>query len=244
MKKILSLILVFSMIFALAITTSAASDVVKKGTAKVDGVLDNAYLNSLVVKDLGTKPNALDEAEVGEWPFTCKADVYFLYDDARLYVYCDVTDDDVMTLGETFLKDYNAYQTDLIEMRFSFNGDPHNVIKVSVDAYGYTLFGLKHHYEMIDYSTFEYKTAFTDKGYAIEVSMPCTKGQMDMIKAGKLGFTYSLNDLDIDGNHFEYAESYNYKGIDAGEEWTCVFYELSDDHVRDVIEKALDHINE
>ncbi|MBQ8250274.1 MAG: hypothetical protein IJY93_10420 [Clostridia bacterium] len=223
MKKFLTLIIAISMVLTLAVTASANTNVIKKGTAVVDGQLDAAYHNSLVIRDLGTKPNVL--VNVAEWPFTCTADVYFLYDDERLYVYCDVTDDDVNTLGKAFLEKYNAYQTDLIELRFSFNGDPHDVIKCSVDAYGYTLFGLYEHYDKIDYSEFEYKTAFTDKGYAIEISMPCTKGDMDMIKTGKLGFTYSLNDLDNDGNHYEYAEVYNSK---SGQ-WTCDFYELSNE---------------
>ncbi|MBQ8249519.1 MAG: hypothetical protein IJY93_06535 [Clostridia bacterium] len=208
MKKLLSLILAFAMIFALTVTTSASADVVKKGTAVVDGKLDPQYQNSLVLRGLGTKPNVLPDHQ--DWPYNCTADVYFLYDDARLYVYCDVTDDDVNTLGKAFFEENeNAYQSDLVELRFSFNGDPHEVIKVSIDAYGYTMFGLEKHYEMIDYSTFVYKTALTDKGYAIEVSLPCTKGNMDMIKTGQLGFTYSLNDIDDDGNHYEYAEMYD-----------------------------------
>ncbi len=49
MKKLITLILAISMIFTLTVTTSASSDVVKKGTATVDGELDNAYLNSLVI---------------------------------------------------------------------------------------------------------------------------------------------------------------------------------------------------
>ncbi|MBQ8248834.1 MAG: hypothetical protein IJY93_02990 [Clostridia bacterium] len=230
MKKLITLILAISMIFTLAVATSASSDVVKKGTATVDGELDNAYLNSLVIKDCGTKPNALNESEVGAWPFTCKADFYFLYDDSRLYVYCDVTDDDPLTLGKAFLEKYNTYQVDLVEMRFSFNGDPHDIFKVSIDSHGYTIFGLTAHYEKIDYSTFEYKTKLTDKGYAIEVSIPCTKGDLDMIKTGKLGFTYSLNDLNNDGIHYEYAESYDYKGVSTGKEWTAVFYDLSNEY--------------
>ncbi len=115
-------------------------------------------------------------------------------------------------------------------MRFSFDGDPHDIFKVSVDAYGYTMFGLKNHYEKIDYSTFEYKTKLTDKGYGIEVSIPCTKGSLDMIKTGKMGFTYSLNDLTTEGMHYEYAESYDYKGTSSGTEWTAVFYDLSNEY--------------
>ncbi len=206
MKKFATMFLAAALSLSLlAVGASADFDgAIKKGTAKVDGVLDDAYNYSFSLKDLGTAPNSYRT----EWDNTAKADVYFLYDDTTLYICALVEDDDVLTKGEAFATGENPYTNDNIEFRLSLDGSATETIKVAVDAYGYACYGLAAHYDRIDYSTIAYATTYTDTSYVVEVGIPCTKGNLDMIKTGKLGFTYQLNDIDADGKHQNHTTSF------------------------------------
>ncbi len=217
MKKIASIILAGVLALSLLVVGVSAVDAaydgyfngaIRKGTAKVDGVLDEAYKYSFCLKDLGTADNAYGT----EWPGTCTADVYFLYDDATLYICALVEDDDVLTKGEIFATGDNPYDNDNIEFRVCLDGSG-DTIKVAVDAYGYACYGLAAHYDMIDYSTIKYATNYTDTSYVVEVGIPCTKGSLDMIKAGELGFAYQLNDIDLEGKHYNHTTSFEGEAV-------------------------------
>lgn len=223
MKKFATLALAAALSLSLAVTASADFDgAIKKGTAVVDGKLDDAYNYSFSIKDLGTAANNYGT----EWWNTATADVYFLYDDSTLYICALIEDDDVLTKGEAFATGTNPYQNDNIEFRLSLDGTQ-DTIKVAVDAYGYACYGLAAHYDKIDYSTIEYATTYTDTSYVVEVGIPCTKGNLDMIKAGKLGFTYQLNDINADGKHVNHTTSFEGEAVKIP-----VFVALSDEEAK------------
>ena len=210
MKKLATLFLAGVLALSLlAVSASADFDgAIKKGTAKIDGVVDEAYKYSFSIKDYGTTENKYGS----EWPGNCIADLYFMYDDSYLYVCADVKDNDVLTKGEAYATGKNPTGNDNVEFRLYMVDDASKYIKVAVDAYGYQCYGLTNHYDIIDYSTIKYATTYTDTSYVVEAAVPCTKGQLDMIEFGKLGIKVQLNDLDADGNSYYYAASHEGEG--------------------------------
>ena len=210
MKKLATLFLAGVLALSLlAVSASADFDgAIKKGTAKIDGVVDEAYKYSFSIKDYGTTENKYGT----EWPGTCTADLYFMYDDSNLYVCAEVKDDDVLTKGEAFATGSNPVANDNIEFRLYMVEDASKYIKVAIDAYGYQCYGLANHYDIIDYSTIKYATTYTDTSYVVEAAIPCTKGQLDMIQFGKLGIKAQLNDIDADGKHYNFSASFEGEG--------------------------------
>lgn len=221
MKKIsilISMLLVLTMIAAMNV--SAASQDILKGTPVIDGVVDDIWKQSLAL-DAGKGPNAY------ETPWNdANGTIYFLYDAQYLYICAEINDNDVVTKGEDYAKSSNPYQNDNCEFRLSLDGGE-TTIKVGVDAYGYACYGLDANYEVADYSQFIYKTSHTDTSYVIEVAIPCTKGVLNMIGAGKLGFKLQLNDLAADcTSHVNHATDYAGEGPKG-----LVYYNLSSEEV-------------
>ena len=210
MKKFLTLLLAGALSLGiLAVSASADFDgAIKKGTAKIDGIVDEAYKYSFAIKDYGTTEDAYGNG----WSGDCTADLYFMYDDTYLYLCADVKDGDVLTKGEAFATGANPYANDNVEFRLYMCDDASKYVKVAVDAYGYQCYGLEAHYDIIDYSTIKYATTYTDTSYVVEIAVPCTKGQLDMIKFGKLGVKVQLNDIDADGKHYDFAASHEGEG--------------------------------
>ncbi len=209
MKKIITLILAVALIASLGIMASAADfegqGVIKMGTATVDAKLDPAYTGSLYFTGLGTGANAYETP----WSNTCSADVYFMYDSTYLYIFAEITDDDVATKGPVYCMGDNPYANDCIEFRLNFegaNGDSNH--KVAIDAYGYRVFGLAKSEGIVDYDSIVFATEITATGYCVELAIPCSKGGTDMIAAGKLGFTYQLNDINESGGHQNFTSSF------------------------------------
>ena len=209
MKKLLTLFLAIALIASLGMVASAADyqgqGVIKMGTAVVDAQLDPAYTGSLYFTGLGTGTNGYDQP----WSYTAEASIYLMYDSNYLYIFAEVIDDDVFTKGPVYCMGYNPHANDCIEFRLNFQGtDGDDNHKVSIDAYGFSCFGLDKSQAIIDYASLEYATEITDVGYNVEVAIPCSKGQTDMIKAGKLGFTYQLNDITSSGGHQNFTTSF------------------------------------
>ncbi len=223
MKKLLTLLLAVVLVASLAVAASAAdfqgNGVIKMGTATVDAQLDPAYTGSLHFTGLGTGTNGYDQP----WGYTAEASIYLMYDSNYLYIFAEVIDDDVFSKGPVYCMGYNPFANDCIEFRMNFQGtDGDDNHKVSIDAYGFSCFGLDKSLAVIDYESLEYATEITDVGYNVEVAIPCSKGQTDIIKAGKLGFTYQLNDITASGGHQNFTTSF------VGEpEKNTPFYALS-----------------
>lgn len=209
MKKIITLFLVVVLIASLGIMASAedfqGTGVIKMGTAEVDAKLDPAYTGSLYFTGLGTGENGYD----APWSYTAEASVYFMYDSKYLYIFAEIIDDDVATKGPVYCMGDNPYANDCIEFRLNFegaNGDSNH--KVAIDAYGYRVFGLSKSEGIVDYASIVHATEITDTGYCVELAIPCSKGGTDMIAAGKLGFTYQLNDINENGGHQNFTSSF------------------------------------
>ncbi len=223
MKKLITLFLAVVLIASLGIATSAAdfqgNGVIKMGTATVDAKLDPAYTGSLYFTGLGTGENGYDQP----WGYTAEASIYLMYDSTYLYIFAEVIDDDVFSKGPVYCMGDNPHANDCIEFRLNFKGtDGDDNHKVAIDAYGFRVFGLAKSEGVIDYDSLEYATEITDTGYCVEVAIPCSKGATDMIKAGKLGFTYQINDITVDGGHQNFTTSF------VGEpEKNTPFYALS-----------------
>ncbi len=120
MKKITAIVLAaLVLVVCFAVVASAAAnpsaqiikDTVLKGTAKVDGDLDQAYLSSLQVK-LNPPKYAGSETNV-------KATCYALYDDAYVYVFYKVENDTtLMSADDDYIQDhYHPSLNDAVELR-------------------------------------------------------------------------------------------------------------------------------
>ena len=227
MKKLITLFLAVAIIASLGIATSAldyqGNGVIKMGTAVVDGQLDPAYTGSLYFTGLGTGENAHGPA----WDYTAEASIYLMYDNDNLYIFAEVIDNDLFSKGPDYCMGSNPYLNDCIEFRLNFEGkggddSESRNHKVSIDAYGFSCFGLERSYSFIDYANLEYATEITDAGYNVEVAIPCSRGSTNMIKAGKLGFTYQLNDINASGAHKRFTSSFVGEPVK-----NCVFYNLS-----------------
>ncbi len=210
MKKLITLLLAVVLIASLGIATSAddfqGNGVIKMGTATVDAKLDPAYTGSLYFTGLGTGANAYEDQP---WSYTAEASIYFMYDSTYLYIFAEIIDDDVFSKGPVYCMGDNPYENDCIEFRMNFNGtDGGDNHKIAIDAYGYRVFGLAKSIGIVDYDNIQYATEITDTGYCVELAIPCSKGGTDMIKAGKLGFTYQLNDITVDGAHQNFTSSF------------------------------------
>ncbi|MBQ8250266.1 MAG: hypothetical protein IJY93_10380 [Clostridia bacterium] len=230
MKKFFSFVLTaIILVSCLAISTAASvseNGALRMGTAVIDGVLDDAYTGSLVIKDAG-KDASENQLET-EWNGSCYADIYVMYDNEYLYLFAHVTDDDLTTRGKRYAtsSEENPTSNDCIEFRLILNGLKNDQFKCSIDGFGYNLFGLPHHYEIIDYSTFNYKVITNQAAgtYDVELAVPCTKGTLDLIKCGELGLAYQLNDVDNSGITQEFSL---YTSNRATAVWTTSTYKLT-----------------
>ncbi len=223
MKKFASLFIAGALSLSLlAVGASADGEVIKKGTATIDGNLDPAYTGSLVLT-IGPESN---EWTSGNWDGTASATTYYMYDDENLYLFADVVDNEVLSAGEAAATDPTGVlneTNDVFMWRLSLDGTE-NVIKIGVDAFAYNLFGLPAHYDVINYDEMIYEAVITDDGYHVEVSCPCSKGMTDMISAGKLGIAMELSDLMDDGTKS------NICWATPGQAYNIpVFYDLSDE---------------
>ena len=165
MKKFFTLALAVLMVVScFAISTSAADGELKMGTAKVDGILDDLYTGSVMIKGVGSDlaKNQLNP----EWDGSCVADIYIMYDNDYLYLFAHVTNDDLLTRGRAYCTSNNPIYNDC--------------------------FGLPKHCDIMDYSTFIYEVVTDEEAgaYAIELAIPCTKGKLDLIKCSTLGFAF------------------------------------------------------
>ena len=230
MKKIITFALTLLMLAScFTVTTVAATTThgaLRMGTAVIDGVLDNAYTGSLVIKDAGKDPS--ENQLVTEWNGSCYADIYVMYDNEYLYLFAHVTDDDLTSRGKRYAtsSEENPTSNDCIEFRLVLNGIKSDQFKCSIDGFGYNLFGLPHHYEIIDYQTFNYKVITNQAAgtYDVELAIPCTKGMLDLIKHGELGLAYQLNDIDKSGITQEFSL---YTSNQVTAVWTTSTYKLT-----------------
>ena len=171
---------------------------VNYATAIVDAEMDAAYADSLaIVYDGNNEYNTFKDS----WTWQdATATVYALYDDAYVYFYAVVEDDDVVKRADEYYETSNAYGIDGIEFRLNLGGEANaaNQFKITIDAHGMNAFNLwadRYPFTTLDKSF--YATALTETGYVIEVMIPHSLEGADntnLIEAGKLGFNMWLLD--------------------------------------------------
>jgi len=192
---------------------------IKKGTAQIDGLCDSEYSVSFQLEGLGLQENSYGT----NWSTDTFADVHFLYDNEYLYIFADVHDNNVMSIGsELVYITEEPEKNDGIEFILSFDGTD-ETFKVGIDAFGYRCYGSMEENPYFDFSEIKYTTTYSDESYTVECAIPCNKEQLSLISTNLLGFTYRLNDIDQNGSYSYHTTSF------AGEDAELpVFVELSD----------------
>ena len=145
MKKFVAILMLALTLTALMLPVYADTPTnadVYYGTPEIDGKLDDMYLNSYY-SGLDTCFGAWNNAEDADTAEELdpkampqvKARSYLLYDEHYLYICTVVTDETIMSIGESaLLLDPSEFQTDSVEMWINDNGYR---FKVNIDAYGY-----------------------------------------------------------------------------------------------------------
>lgn len=213
MKKILSCTVAGTLLLvAMLVPTNAASAEygAAYGTPVVDGVLDEAYKNS----DKYTITFGKDGAESYS-----TAEVYWLWDENKLYYYADVTDDTPSTnVNTSNLND--IWKTDCVEFGFNVTpdketGDPHNTANSAVylAALGYgeamDVYGALNQIESIKNSSF-CAAVETDKGWALEIELPIFNDETGLTPAaGDKIAMYTILHNDTDNDNVRNSETYS-----------------------------------
>lgn len=169
MKKTLVGILALAMILSLVLIPAAASEtagVIANATPTVDGVLDDAYLQSYSVV---TDTNEIVWVPKEHTDNDLKSTTYFLHDGQWLYIAAVVTGDSAVV--DTGMNDWVA---DSVEIWLSDSSDLYT--KVPLGAFGNALpngaigeFDNKLH---IDFTGSEVSATQNDGGYVVEAKIP------------------------------------------------------------------------
>ncbi|MCL2517844.1 MAG: hypothetical protein FWF15_04705 [Oscillospiraceae bacterium] len=206
MKKIITLLLIFTLAVLMAFPAFATNGTIGKYTPVLDGEKDEAYDQSLKLNlftDQGIPVGEFFHSE-GSAPDknNIDANAWFLYDDQFIYVYVDVADPDLFDIGKaTFDSRPNNYQSDSVELWFVF-GDAFSYIKFSAVAFGHGMFGDQDGSavaaDVLKPLGFDTAVKTGTAGYAVEFKIPITQYGL---KAGDtIYFTLQLNNMDKDGN--------------------------------------------
>ncbi len=139
------------------------------GTPAVDGKLDDAYLKSgsLELENPGFYVWAGDEEQDET------ATVYYLWDEANLYVIGVVKDNDVLDVGaERYEDQWDNWQAEAVENWFNVG---EGKWKTHADAFGHTFYAKDNGNGAeppFDYEEVKYAATQTDDGYIVEYALP------------------------------------------------------------------------
>ena len=206
MKKGLTLLLILTLAVFMAIPAVAVNGTVGKYTPVLDGEKDEAYDQSVKINLYADQdiPKGEYFHSEGDVPDTNAADAtaWFLYDDAFVYVFVDVTDPDMYDIGkELFDSRVNNYQADSAELWLVF-GDDYPYVKFSAVAYGHGMFGdldggavTASEFAEAGYDTV---TKTRGDGYSIEYKIPIT--QYGLKEGGTFYFTLQINNMVSEDN--------------------------------------------
>lgn len=192
MKKII-LSIVLLMILSV---TCLASDTIKIGTPTVDGILDTTYQESYKIELNGredtfyTSKGGVADGSIGD-----SAVAYYLYDDSYLYACITVTDEDLFSRGEGWIKKNIkelSWENDAVEIRVYYPelGDAvqENQYIFQCDAMGIATTNYKGMCEGEHICA----TTINADGYTVEFAVPLSFGK----KAGdEIGLSVEVDDL-------------------------------------------------
>ena len=210
MKKFGSFALAALMVTALSISASAANSFeAATGTPTIDGKMDDAYKAAPEI--------AINVKTSGDGKTSGTARV--LWDSNNIYVFFDITDPVLST--ET---SKNYYESDSVEFFINLTDKKDDVTKINaaqytaegpIDGADYQWQGRGMHWDANkDKAT--YKSVKTDKGYAVEMSIPF--GSDYTPKAGaQIGVAFHINS-DEDGKSGREGEYF--AGQDQTQAWS------------------------
>lgn len=247
MKKLLSIMLVVCIAFTvLAVTPVGAEvkvNVLRRGTAVIDGKVDDIYKGSLTIRYVG-------DPELGGQMYgwlDATGEFYAMYDDEYLYLCGQVWDDDVVSASDIFVyENNNPYGNDCVEFRLDLaGGDPSSNVsffKLGIDAYGKRVYSPVDLGISCDVDSIEYACSITDDGYIVELAYPYGhRDEDDFISVGEIGLKVWMFDLigdyagidkPVDGVHFLNYLGESYEGEDYN---SRNFYEVSRQKAADFV---------
>lgn len=185
MKKTALCLITSALTLTLGIVAQAASTEVMKGTPVIDGKKDAIYSQTIsipLMADSLVYSTSSDEPESD-----ARGTSYLMYDNDYFYVFGEVTDDDVIKNEDATGPEENPWDQDAFENWIDL-GD--GVFKATVSPFVDYAFGTGD----IDPSTFKWACIKGDKGYTIELAIPASLGQGDVIS-----YVLQLNDYGKDG---------------------------------------------
>ena len=203
-KKILAAAVVLALVFAMAAPAMAIpSGVVGRYTPTIDGVRDAAY-------ELSHSFNIFDQynTQRGEgWWSThgnvstdMDANIWFLWDDDFLYAYVEVTQPEVLNIGDDHILNHeNPWEANSVELwvlwdDFSMALDR---LKTSIEPFHNRQWGDGPPFDDIDLGT-EKIARFTDTGYSAEFAIPIPSDFL--VEGGQGKFTLQVNVWDGEGS--------------------------------------------
>lgn len=213
MKKILSCTFAGTILLAAMLIPVQAEPAQYKaayGTPVVDGILDDLYKNS----DKYTITFGKDGAESYS-----TAEVYWLWDEDKLYYYADVTDDTPSTNVNTS-NIGDIWKTDCVEFGFNVtpdkeSGDPHKTANSAVylAAIGYgeamDIYGALPEIASVKEGSF-CAAVETDKGWALEIELPIFNDETGLsAAAGNIIAMYTILHNDTDNDNVRNSETYS-----------------------------------
>ena len=195
MKKVLAMMMAAMLLVAMSISVGAAAQTftAAKGTAVIDGVMDDAYK--------AASPIQVDQVlRTAEGIATATAQVYAIWDNEALYVYADVTDG---TKSTQVTNPEQLYESDSFEVFVDLDrtGEDTNILETNAGQFTASPF--------VDAGTFggrgklwdetatggksTYVVKNTDHGYSYEYKLVWGGGYTPKDDA-QIGFVLHIND--------------------------------------------------
>jgi len=195
-----------AMIPVSASTVDIESDTMRYGSAIIDGIVDDEYLQSLSVK-IAPPKYAGDET-------TNTAEVYALHDDEYVYI-CYVVKDNSLTSAKDdyIMSDAHPSVNDAVELRIgsaddgvfpAYTSSPDHHLFM-MDAYGKRISCYK---DSMDGYEGAAVIADDKKSYTVEIAIPIDRALKD---GETIKMNFQIDDLQLDGKcgYIGAAEAYN-----------------------------------
>ena len=204
MKKAIAILLVIALASFMTIPALAVTGTVGKFTPTIDGEKDEAYTKSFSYGIFDQETTEKGEgfySTYGDTATTMNATVYYLWDDAFLYAFVEVTMDSLTDAGKDFIMDSaNPWEAEGVELWFLWNDldDRADFLKTSVEPFYGKEWGEGTFYDVVAPNS-KAVTKVTATGYNAEfkIAIPA-----EFLKEGGLiKATLQVNDFCPDGTN-------------------------------------------
>jgi len=208
MKKILSIIITTVIIAALVscmfMPAAAIAGTARKYTPVVDGIKDEAYGQSFsfnIFDQYSCEKGQGFWSTYGGTDTDLDANMYFLWDNTYLYVFVEVSKNNLKDAGADFvLGEPHPWESDCVEPRFLWGDldDPSGMLTLSVEAFHKRIFGQANNEDlwnkMMAAGT-HIEVVKTNKGYNVEYAITVP----NMSEGMKIKAALQVNDHSDDG---------------------------------------------